>query len=86
MYYSERSLMADGTPNTVADVPVAVSAAIPFWRAPWEFAVHGIVGTLIFAIIAAFAVAVELGVGWLEAHRISLRLAGLCPHYFSGGE
>lgn len=50
----------------------------PFWRAPWEFAIHGIVGTSIFAIIAALAVALDLSIGWLETrhwlapHRISV--------------
>ena len=65
--------MADGAPNIVGDVhPVAAHLRIPFWRAPWEFAVHGIVGTSIFAIIAALAVALDLFVAWLESRRISV--------------
>jgi hypothetical protein len=64
--------MADGAPSTIGDVqPVAVQHTFPFWRAPWEFAVHGILGTLIFGIIAVLAVALDVSVGWLEAHRIS---------------
>jgi hypothetical protein len=34
----------------------------PFWIAPWEFAVHTLVGTSIFAIIAIPALALHLGV------------------------
>jgi hypothetical protein len=42
----------------------------PFWEVPWRFAVHAVVGTLIFAIIAAFAIALGLVVRWLS-HQIS---------------
>jgi hypothetical protein len=45
---------------------------IPFWRVPWEFAVHGIVGTLIFAVIAVFAIGIDLAIQhWLEPLGIS---------------
>lgn len=63
--------MANG-PDTVEDVSVAVQSGHSFWRVPWDFAIHGIVGTLIFAIIAAFAVALDITVHALEeTHRIS---------------
>jgi hypothetical protein len=42
----------------------------PFWLAPWEFAVHALVGTSIFAIIAAAAVALELAVHKLQTYGI----------------
>jgi hypothetical protein len=65
--------MADGFSDSVEGAqPLGAEVEIPFWRAPWEFAVHGVVGTLIFAIIAALAVALDLAVGWLESiHRVS---------------
>ena len=56
--------MGNSTPAHIADsVPDA-----PFWRVPWEFAVHTLVGTSIFAIIAAAAVLIDLGVSKLEAY------------------
>lgn len=39
---------------------------VPFWRAPYEFMVHGIVGTLIFAIVAGVAVVLDYAVQRLE--------------------
>lgn len=59
-------------PQTSSDpIEDAQSVAIPppnkFWHAPWTFVVHGIVGTLIFTIIALFAVGLDLLVRWLEA-------------------
>jgi hypothetical protein len=63
--------MADEDPKTVADVHVAVQSDLPFWQVPWVFAVHGIVGTSIFSIIAAFAVALDPSVHWLETYPIS---------------
>src|SRR4051794_5520919 len=35
---------------------VTAEPAPAFWRAPWEFAVHTTVGTIIFGIIAAPAI------------------------------
>lgn len=43
---------------------------IPFWRVPWQFAVHALVGIAIFAIIAGGAVALELAVRALAMHGI----------------
>ena len=47
-----------------------LDAEFPFWRAPWIFAIHGIVGTSIFAIIAALAVVLYFLVNWLAADRM----------------
>src|ERR1041385_3257553 len=66
--------MADRGPNSVGVeqvAQVALQSGIPFWRAPWEFAVHGIIGTSIFAIIAALAVLLDVSVRWLETYQIS---------------
>jgi hypothetical protein len=66
-------LMADGAvSSTVGGVAAAADPGVEFWRVPWQLAVHCLVGTLIFAIIAAFAVALDLSVRWLETYRISL--------------
>lgn len=54
--------MADGEGSGTA-----VASAAPFWRAPWEFAVHVLVGSLIFGIIAGAAVLLDLAVRRLEA-------------------
>lgn len=43
----------------------------PFWRAPIEFAVHTLVGTAIFGIIAAPAVGIDIAVHKLEPYAIS---------------
>jgi hypothetical protein len=64
--------MADVAPKVVRDVqPIGDASVTPFWRVPWEFAVHGIIGTAIFAIIAGLAVALDLSVGWLETYRVN---------------
>jgi hypothetical protein len=42
----------------------------PFWEIPWRFAVHAVVGSLIFGIIAGFAIGLGLLVRWLR-HEIS---------------
>jgi hypothetical protein len=47
-----------------AAVPVKTES--PWWRAPWDFAVHALVGTLIFIVIALAAVAIELVVRAVE--------------------
>jgi hypothetical protein len=66
--------MADRTPI----VEPKAESAIAFWRVPWEFAVHAIVGTLIFGIIAAAAVALSLFVLVLEGyHTDSVIIFGL---------
>jgi hypothetical protein len=44
--------------------------ASPFWRVPWDFAVHAFVGTLIFGIIAGFAVLLSIAVHKLESYEI----------------
>ena len=43
----------------------------PFWHAPWRIAVEAITGTLIFLIIAAFAILLDIGVSFLEARNIN---------------
>jgi len=64
--------MTGNAQNTVDEVrSIAVQPNIPFWQVPLEFAVHGIVGTSVFAIIAALAVALDRAIGWLETHQIS---------------
>jgi hypothetical protein len=50
-------------------VPVQVD--IPYWRVLLDFSVHEVVETLKLAIIAALAVAVDLGVAWLATFAIS---------------
>lgn len=42
-----------------------------WWEAPWEFLVHSIVGILIFAIIAAAAVAIDFAVRFLSGHKVN---------------
>jgi len=59
--------MAEAVPGTVAGVPVvATQSGIPFWLAPLRFAVHGVVGTSIFAIIAGLAVVIDVSVARLH--------------------
>ena len=50
----------------------AEQRTLPSWRVPWEFAVHALVGTSIFAIIAAAAVGLELSVRKLQAYGIGI--------------
>jgi hypothetical protein len=42
-----------------------------WWVAPWEFAVRALVGILIFAVIAAGAIALDVLVRYLECHGIN---------------
>ena len=60
--------MSDGaqevSPRSEPEAPPA------FWRAPVEFAVHAIVGSCIFGIIAAAAVLPELGLHKLKDYGI----------------
>jgi len=44
----------------------------PFWRAPWEFVVHTVLGSLLFVIVAALAVALNVGVHYLEQFKVSI--------------
>jgi hypothetical protein len=60
---------ATGGLEQMAHAHVAVG---PFWQVPWEFAVHGFVGTSIFVIIAGIAIALDLSVHWLETYKISV--------------
>jgi hypothetical protein len=39
-----------------------------WWDAPWQFAVHAVVGLLIFTVIAGAAVALDVFVRTLESH------------------
>jgi hypothetical protein len=57
-------------PPAPAGTPALAGSAAtqPFWHAPWEFAVHTLVGTSIFTIIAVAAVLLNLGVHRLEAY------------------
>jgi hypothetical protein len=43
---------------------------VPFWHAPWEFAVHALVGTSIFGIIATPAVCLDLAIRELDVYGI----------------
>lgn len=43
----------------------------PFWQVPCEFAIHTIVGTFIFAVIATGAVLLDLTIHRLQGHQIS---------------
>jgi len=49
--------MGNGTQH-VSDK--AEPSLVPYWRVPWEFAVHAIVGTSIFAIVAVWAIGLNL--------------------------
>lgn len=62
---------ATGGLEQMARADVAID---PFWQVPWEFAVHGLVGTSIFTIIAAIAIALDLSVHWLETYKISVAI------------
>lgn len=48
---------------TVAPIPIRR----PWWHAPWEFAVHAVVGILIFLVIALAAIVIELVVRAADA-------------------
>ena len=50
--------MGNGTQQDISDN--VEPSLVPFWRVPWEFAVHAIVGTSIFAIIAVIAIGLNL--------------------------
>jgi hypothetical protein len=52
------------------DALVGPESSRPFWLPVWEFAVHAIVGTLIFAIIAGFAIALDFGIVFLRSEKI----------------
>lgn len=56
-----------GQPPQIVSQPERV---IPFWRAPWDFAVHAIVGGAVFGIIAAAAGFISIGVTKLKALKI----------------
>jgi len=62
--------MANQTQNVAEPIHQPLQPAAPFWLAPWQFAVHALVGTSIFAIIAAVAVALELAVHKLQSYGI----------------
>lgn len=62
--------MAEGAPKIALDLTIPQSGR-PFWRAPWCFVVHAVIGTSIFAVISGFAVGLDLSVGWLAKHEIS---------------
>src|SRR5437016_2191575 len=85
--------MSDGTQNISEGVQASVPPQLvtPFWLVPWEFAVHALVGTSIFAIIAAAAVLLDLAVRKLGAYAGTQRLNPLannrgtghgCLHHF----
>jgi hypothetical protein len=58
--------MSEGAQN------ISTTAAPPFWRAPLEFAVHALVGTVIFAIVAGPAIFLEVALDQLEAHHVGI--------------
>lgn len=41
-----------------------------WWQPLWQFAVHGIIGTALFVLIAAPAVSLSLLVKWLQQREI----------------
>lgn len=47
-------------------IPPPTPPPMKFWHAPWTFAVHGVVGTCIFLIIAACAVGLAWVANWVE--------------------
>jgi hypothetical protein len=42
----------------------------PFWLAPWEFAIHSVVGSFIFGVISAPALGAEVAIKELEERHI----------------
>ena len=63
--------MNDGSQSISETVrPIIGGSVTPFWGVPWQFAVHAIVGTSIFAVIAAFATLIDLAVRKLEIYGI----------------
>jgi hypothetical protein len=71
--------MSDSANNKTAIAQAVVAQpAAQLWRVVWEFGVHAFVGTLIFGIIAGFAVGLELAVRMLRSYGTgSLILFGL---------
>jgi hypothetical protein len=45
-----------------------------WWKPLWQFAVHGIVGTAIFVLIAVPAVSLSILLKWLETRNIDPNL------------
>ena len=60
--------MTDGKRKTLD----AERSSEPFWRVPWEFAVQAFVGTLIFAIIAAATILLDVLVRTLASYGVSV--------------
>jgi hypothetical protein len=50
---------------------VGSSLGPPWWRVPWDFAVHVLVGTLIFTTIGLGALAIDLLIQSLEVIQVS---------------
>ena len=50
----------------------AKASSEPFWRAPLEFVVHALVGTLIFAIIGGPAIILDVAVHATESYGMSV--------------
>jgi hypothetical protein len=63
--------MTDEATGGLEQLGVANDAVAPFWQVPLEFAVHCLVGTLIFAVVTSFAAGLDKFVGRLEAYGIS---------------
>jgi hypothetical protein len=59
-------LSAGSQTTSDMDAPLVPDAAL--WRAPWEFGVHAAIGTVIFVIIAAFALIPHLAVREIETY------------------
>lgn len=62
--------MNDGTQNASEIVRQHALGGGAFWRVPWQFAIHAIVGTSIFLIIALAAVGLEIAVHKLESYGV----------------
>jgi len=70
-------LVPDDIQVTIEDGVVEEAIAAPFWApvAPiWKFLVHTVVGILIFVIIGAAAVGIDLGVQSLEPLHVSTEI------------
>jgi hypothetical protein len=64
--------MSESPTNLLNGSNDAEQVVLPFWHAPAEFALHALVGTCIFAIIALPAVLLDLATKKLEGIEASM--------------
>jgi hypothetical protein len=71
--------MLDNVPEQPKHAPPAAKVDPPPWAPPWDFVVHSLIAALMFVIVAAPAVALDLAQQWLERrYKVSrVTLAGL---------